>query len=176
MRALALGILLVVGGTAPLAAQEPMEAESNDEAAIGATIDGVYRAISGPVGEPRDWDTLRSLLTEDARLTPIGAEGHRALTVDGYIERAGPTLVESGFFEIETGRRVEQYGSLAHVWSAYEGRTGGREGAVSVRGINSFQLVKHGGQWKVFSILWQPARDDLPVPADLAANNASESD
>ena len=46
------------------------------------------------------------------------------------------------------------------------------EGDIVVRGINSFQLVKVDGEWKVDTILWQPASDTLPVPADLAAGES----
>lgn len=145
------------------------EVVKTDEAAIQQTIDGIYAVISGPVGQPRDWDAMRSMMTEDARLTPIGAQGHRSHDIDGYIDRSEEFLVSQGFFEIETGNRIEIFGNLAQVWSAYEGRTGSADGPVFVTGINSFQLVKTEDGWKVFSILWQAANDDLPVPADLAA-------
>ena len=80
--------------------------------------------------------------------------------------------MSQGFFEIETGNRMEVYGNLAQVWSAYEGRTSSADGPVFVTGINSFQLVKTENGWKVFSILWQAANDKLPVPADLAETEA----
>ena len=147
----------------------------SEEAAIQATIDGIYAVISGPVGEARDWDRMRSLMTDDARLTPIGGDGHRSHDIDGYIERSEEFLMSQGFFEIETGNRMEVYGNLAQVWSAYEGRTGSADGPVFVTGINSFQLVKTGDGWRVFSILWQAANDDLPVPADLAARTGTET-
>lgn len=147
----------------------------SEEAAIQKTIDGVYAVISGPVGEPRDWDKMRSLMTDDARLTPIGGDGHRSHDIDGYIERSEEFLMGQGFFEIETGNRMEVYGNLAQVWSAYEGRTGSADGPVFVTGINSFQLVKTEDGWKVFSILWQAASEDLPVPADLAGHTGTET-
>jgi len=147
-----------------------VEQMASEEAAVQKTIDGIYAVISGPVGEQRDWDKMRSLMTLDARLTPIGGDGHRSHDVDGYIERSEEFLMSQGFYEIETGNRIEIYGNLAQVWSAYEGRTGSADGPVFVTGINSFQLVKTEDGWKVFSILWQAANDDLPVPADLAAN------
>jgi hypothetical protein len=178
VKALPLAVLLAFAGALPIAAQDNAPAAEADagaqagskaeDLAVLQTVDGVYAAISGPVDQARDWTALRSLVTEDARFTPIGAQGHRPLTIDEYIERSGPSLVERGFFEVETGRRLERFGRIAHVWSAYEGSEGSREGPIIVRGINSFQLVRQDGRWKVFSILWQPAQADLPVPADLA--------
>lgn len=148
---------------------------TSEEAAIQQADDAVYAVISGPVGAPRDWARLRGLLTADARLTPIGTNGHLSLDVDGYIARSEKFLVEQGFFEVETGRRIEVYGRLAHVWSAYEGRSGSKDGPIVVTGINSFQLVKTESGWKVFSILWQPASASLPVPADLAGPATGEA-
>lgn len=175
MKHLALGIALAVAPLTVIHAQhqEGTVHVSSDQAAIQQTIDGIYAVISGPVGEKRDWDKMRSLMTRDARLTPIGSDGHRSHNIDGYIERSEQFLMEEGFFEIETGNRMEIYGNLAQVWSAYEGRTGSADGPIFVTGINSFQLVKTEDGWKVFSILWQAANEDLPVPADLAAMEAN---
>ncbi len=177
MKGLAVAIAMAVApvATAHENHHEASEAETSEETAVQKTIDGIYSVISGPVGAPRDWEAMRALMTEDARLTPIGAEGHRSHDIDGYIERSEEFLVGQGFFEVETGNRIEIYGNLAQVWSAYEGRTGSADGPIIVTGINSFQLVKTDDGWKVFSILWQAANDDLPVPADLAAKSETES-
>jgi hypothetical protein len=177
MKKVAIAVALAA---APLSAafahhHEGAEQMASEEAAIQRTIDSVYAVISGPVDQPRDWDAMRALMTDDARLTPIGAEGHRSHDVDGYIERSEAFLMSQGFFEIETGNRMEIYGNLAQVWSAYEGRTGSAGGPVFVTGINSFQLVKTDDSWKVFSILWQAANESLPVPADLAASTEREA-
>lgn len=157
-------------GIAALAATAPGLAQDNgDEAAVQARIDAVYAVISGPAGEQRDWDAMRSMMTENATLTPIGPNGPMPLSVDGYIERSEQILMDNGFHELETGNRIEIFGNLAHVWSAYEGRAGSHDGDILVTGINSFQLIKIDGEWKVNTILWQPAGPDLSVPADLAA-------
>ena len=157
-------------GIAALAATAPGLAQDNaDEAAVQARIDAVYAVISGPVGEQRDWDAMRGMMAPNATLTPIGPNGPVPLSVDDYIERSEKILMDNGFHEVETGNRIEIYGNLAHVWSAYEGRAGSHDGDILVTCINSFQLVKIDGDWKVNTILWQPAGPDLPVPADLAA-------
>ena len=87
MKYLALGIALAVAPLTVLKAQhhEGTVHVSSDQAAIQQTIDGIYAVISGPVGEKRDWDKMRSLMTGDARLTPIGSDRHRSHDIDGYI-------------------------------------------------------------------------------------------
>lgn len=143
-----------------------------DAVAIGAALDAVYAVISGPVGQPRDFDRMRTLFTPDARLTAITAKGLGGGTLEDYISRSGKFLVEQGFTESALVNRIEVYGNLAQAWSSYEGRftqAGGTPGVV--RGVNSFQLVRQpDGRWLVQSILWQAATPDNPLPRDMAGS------
>jgi hypothetical protein len=107
---------------------------------------------------------MRSLFTSNARLMPKGTRGLRSGTVEDYIS-TGSFLEENGFFEREIARRVEQYGDIAHVFSTYETRSR-LDGPVTMRGINSFQLVRHAGRWWVVSIMWQSETPQLPIPAE----------
>jgi hypothetical protein len=58
-----------------------------------------------------------------------------------------------------------RYGDIAHVWSTYEGRAAASDEKPLARGINIFQLVRIGGQWKVQSLVWQQEDATHPVPA-----------
>ena len=97
-----------------------------DVAGIDAIFDALYGVISGPKGKPRDWDRMRGLFVPGARLIPCrpgGADGKVAiatLTVEDYIARSGPTLVEKGFVERQVARRVDRFGHLAQVFSTYD--------------------------------------------------------
>lgn len=136
-----------------------------DLAGIDAAIRGVYEVISGPAGQKRDFDKMRSLFAAGATLKAIGPKGLRGGNLEDYITRNKDVLEREGFTERELGRRVEVWGGLAMAWSAYDGRTA--NGSFHERGINSFQLVKIDGKWLVASILWQEATPDNPLPADL---------
>lgn len=145
-------------------AAAPADVESMD-----AILAALYDVISGPAGQPRDWDRLRSLFLPTARLIPVqrapdGTVRYRALTVDEYIEASGPTLIEVGFREREIARRIDEFGHVAQVFSTYEGH---REGMAEplVRGLNSIQLIHDGQRWWISSLAWSPERPDLPVPA-----------
>jgi hypothetical protein len=146
---------------AAAAAQPP----KSDLAGIDAAIRGVYQVISGPPGQKRDFEKMRSLFAPNALLRVIGPKGLRGGTLDDYIAKSGPLLEKMGFTERELGRRVEVWGGLATAWSAYDGRSA--DGSFHERGINSFQLVKIDGKWVVASILWQEATPDNPLPPDL---------
>lgn len=125
----------------------------------------VYEVISGPPGQKRDFDRMRSLFAPGATLKAIGPKGVRGGSLEDYIARNRDILEREGFTERELGNRVEIWGGLATVWSAYDGRTA--SGGFHERGINSFQLVKIGGKWLVASILWQEETPENPLPHQL---------
>ena len=141
---------------------------AQDEAAITKAIADVYAVISGPAGQPRDWERMKSLFTPDARLYSIGRLKLNGGSLADYISNAGPNLIKVGFSERELARRIEIYGNLAQVWSSYHGTSS--DGSVNVRGINSFQVARQpDGRWLVHSILWQQERPDLKLPSDMEA-------
>lgn len=137
---------------------------------VGAVVDALYDVISGPAGQARDWDRMRSLFHPDARLVPLvpvrDGDGVRAalLTVEDYIARSGPTLERDGFFEQEIARTGEVFGDFAHVWTTYEGRRALTDEEPFLRGINSIQLVRTDGSWRVLQILWEQEAQAGPVP------------
>ncbi len=142
---------------------------SADLAGIDAAIRGVYDVISGPPGQKRDFDRMRSLFAPGATLKVTGPKGLRGGTLDDYIGRNAQALEKDGFTERELGRPLEVWGGLATAWSAYDGKTS--SGSFHERGINSFQLVKIDGGWRIASILWQEATPDNPLPSDLLQGN-----
>lgn len=143
--------------------ENAVPANPTDVASLDAIMAAVYDVISGPAGQRRDWNRMRSRFTAGARMMPHGARGLRVGTVEDYIATSGPVLEERGFFEREIGRVVEQYGDIAHVFSTYEARSA-QSGPVIMRGINSFQLVRHAGRWWVVSIMWQAETPQTPIP------------
>ena len=149
----------------------PISANPADVASIDAILGAVYDVISGPAGQRRDWNRMRSLFTANARLMPKGAAGLRSGSVEDYITASGPQLEQNGFIEREMARRVEQYGDIAHVFSTYEARNRA-DGPVFMRGINSVQLVRHQGRWWVVSIMWQAETPQTPLPAHYLSSPA----
>jgi hypothetical protein len=143
--------------------ESAVPANPADVASVDAIMRAVYDVISGPAGQRRDWNRMRSLFTANARLMPYVARGLRSGSVDDYIASSGPSLERDGFIEREIARKVEQYGDIAHVFSTYEARRS-EGGPVFLRGINSFQLVRHQGRWWVVSIMWQAESPQLPIP------------
>ena len=146
----------------------PAAAEA-DVASVDAIIAALYDVISGPVGQARDWNRMRSLFVPTGRLMPVGVRadgsaGMRILQVNDYIASSGHVLVEKGFTEKELARRTEQFGQIAHVFSTYEGTVAGD--APPMRGINTIQLMNDGKRWWIVSLMWQAENDTLKLPAE----------
>lgn len=165
-----LALLLALPGAA--AAQDTAVAPVADPADVAsqdAIIAALYDVISGPAGEKRDWDRMRSLFVEGARLIPTGrgqdgAGRHRVMTVGDYIETSGPFLEGEGFFESELHRVTEQFGQVTHAFSTYESRHTAADASPFARGINSIQLFDDGTRWWIVSVMWDSERPDNPIP------------
>ncbi len=154
---------------------------ASDVASVESIVAAVYDVISGPAGQKRDWERMRSLFVPGARMIPTspvrppgakpdapptGSEPYaaNALDVEGYVARASKFFEESGFFERETARRVETYGHIAHVWSTYESRHHREDPEPFARGINSIQLMNDGRRWWVVTIFWEAETPRTPIP------------
>ncbi len=140
-----------------------------DVASVDGVIAALYEVISGPAGQPRNWDRFRGLFAPGARLIPTGRRpdgSHlmRVLTPDDYAANIGPRLETDGFFEKEIGRVTETYGGIVHAMSAYESFRTAADTVPFSRGINSIQLVNDGKRWWVLTILWEAERPDNPIP------------
>jgi hypothetical protein len=141
-----------------------------DVASMDAILKSLYDVISGPGGQKRDWDRFRSLFYDGARLVPAtrGADGTaraRVLTVEDYVTRASANTAQQGFYEKEFARRVDQFGSIAQVFSTYESRRAADDAKPFARGINSIQLYFDGTRYWIVTILWDAERPDNQLPA-----------
>jgi hypothetical protein len=153
------------------------DAKKEEFETLDATIKAVYDVISGPAGQKRDWDRMRSLFQPEARMIAVGKnrEGivrKQVLTVEDYIKGSGPILEQRGFFEKEVARKVEQYGNIAHVFSTYEARQKADDAKPFMRGINSFQLWNDGKRWWVITIYWQSEDPTTPLPDKYLKNGS----
>src|SRR5262245_35208170 len=132
-----------------------------------STLDGIlhalYEVLSGPAGEPRDWERYGSLFMKGARLivvVAVAGEKPRAnqLSLEDYIRRVEPIFAVEDFWERETGRQTETFGRVAHVLSAYESLRD-PNGPPFERGANSVQLFYDDTRWWVVSIMLYTSRN-----------------
>ena len=134
-----------------------------DQEAIGAVIDEMYDMISGPAG-PRDWSRQANCFHPEARQvrTWVDEDGKPAMLAMGpeeYRRNVTPFFMANPFYEVETDRRIDLFGNMAHVWSHYEARTSPDDADVERRGINSIQLFRHPELgWRIIHMIWDNER------------------
>lgn len=173
-RALRFLLLLLFAAIPPALLQgqaTTIAARTSDVATIDSIISALYASISGPVGEPRQWDRFATLFHPDARLIPTRCPGAgpcslRVLTPATYRQGSDSFLVSEGFTETELVRRTERYGSIAQAFSSYASFRRG-ETTPFARGINSIQLFWDGSRWWVLQVFWDSERPNNPLPPDF---------
>jgi len=135
----------------------------SEEEQIGAVVDEMYAMISGPAG-PRDWSRQRNSFLPEARQvrTFVDERGRpecKMMGLDEYAQNTSAFFADNAFYEIETARRIDVFGNMAHVWSNYEARTSLDDAKPERRGINSIQLFRHPDEgWKIISMIWDNER------------------
>ena len=144
--------------------------EAADRARIGAAVDEMYAMISGPKG-PRDWSRQANCFHPDARqvrtfITPDGRPAMTIMSLNDYARDTTPFFAANDFYEIETARRIDLFGNIAHVWSAYEARTALDDAAPERRGINSIQLFRDPQLgWRIVAVMFDRERLITGTPA-----------
>lgn len=135
-----------------------------DVSSIDHIIAAMYDVISGPAGQ-RDWDRFHNLYHDKAYLMAIFAtsdtsHSSRTFSPAEYVERCDEMMKKDAFKEIELGRKIERFGNLVQVFSAYEFTTP----SVVKTGINSIQLFFDGERWWIMAVIWQESNSNLPLP------------
>ncbi len=151
-------------------------AQTNDDDTANnlATVDGIihalYDAISGPVGQDRDWNTFRNLFAEDARMyiaVPDKDSGTtlKSITPEEYADRNQTRLSDIGFGEEELYRITNTYGAGTQVFSTYESHYTNKNGEEDItKGINNIQLYFDGERYFIVSIFWDANAKNIEVP------------
>ncbi|HEX6180766.1 MAG TPA: hypothetical protein VFZ47_05930 [Chitinophagaceae bacterium] len=148
---------------------DSIPADPKDVSSVDAIIAALYDVISGPAGQKRNWDRMRTLFIPEARLIPTGKRpdgsyARRVLSVEDYINSSGPQLEKNGFFEREIGRKTDQFGNIVQVFSTYDSKRTLADEKPFMRGINSIQLWYDGTRWWIVNIFWQSETPDTPIP------------
>ena len=158
VRNAAVSILLILWVPRPAATQVPelpqAPVSEADRAELVAFLESYYDAFSD-----RDWERFKDHFWTDATLTTVWppAEGapERVLvtTITEFIEQAplGPGSREI-FEERMTALEISVHGDLATVYSHYLARFGDPGEIIEWEGIDSFQLMRHEGRWRIVSL------------------------
>ncbi len=136
---------------------------------IETTLDALYASISFAKGTTPRLDLLRSLFLSQGLLinnntpeTPVvmGVEDFC-----GVVEAALASGNLTEFHEKEIARTTEVFGNIAHVFSTYEARFDAASTEPFSVGINTIQLIRTQGAWKVSSMAWNDQTAQILIPA-----------
>lgn len=155
-------------------------APENDTAGVDEIVSALYETISHEPGSRPDWERMRRIFADGARLIPpAGPDGvARQISLDEFIEKVEESLEaqggSKGFLEAEVSRRTEAFGRVVHAWSTYESRRTAEDVRPFARGINSIQMVKTNDGWRIVTVLWDAETPESPIPERyLSAREAS---
>jgi hypothetical protein len=132
----------------------------------------VYRIISREKGDTPDWDAFRNLFLPTVRFTVLNHDDTfpqpvESASLEELVEMMQDPYYEEGFTQYETGRVVDEYNGIAHVFHSYYGKDSEN---YEERGIASYQLVYFEDRWWIVSVLWTGDSNGVPVPEKYLDN------
>ena len=150
--------------------QPTAEPTSETEKAINQLVLDAYAAISFDEGTIPDFDALGQVFTPDAIFRNFRFDTLSTATFDEFLG-GYKASIEAGnlksFNEVELGGKTEYFGNIGHRISAYASYINSPD-TIGERGVNSFQVIKLDGEWRVNSIVWDIESEALPIPAAYA--------
>ena len=138
-------------------------AQNNQESSF-SIVEDLYNFVSVKKGEVHDWDRVRSLFIPEATILLRTSRTETSLfDLDGFIADFVKfvndyKIINTGFTERIVSKDVFEYGDIAHILVLYEVNIP-VEGFKPQMGIDSIQLIRKDGEWKIFSIV-----NEVPMP------------
>lgn len=157
---------------APLSGIAQVPGSQEEANSAEGVVHELYDLVTFPAGTTPDWDQARALfLPESVVVLRTGREATSVFTLEGWIQDfvsfiEGSNVEETGFTERIIRTHATVFGDIAHVWVLYEAEIPGR-GRPPQQGVDSFQLVRREGGWKIASITNEIPTPDRPIPEVL---------
>lgn len=142
----------------------------NDVSSLDNIVHAIYDVISGPKDAQINMERWNNLFVEGAILAPTGknqsgAYQIRVVNPQEFMDMFwNKGMRPWDFYEIETDRSTDSFGSVTQIFSTYESRRDPAEAEPFQRGINSMQFYNDGNRWWVVSIFWDSERADQKIP------------
>ena len=157
---------------AVLLAQDREPAMAEPLRAVDMVVGELYELVSFEANASPDWGKVKALFLDEAVVVLRSSRDKLSVfSVDGFVEdfvrfagRAG--VKEKGFTERIIRMKSTVYGDIAHIWVLYEASVTG-SARPPQQGVDSFQLVRRGGRWRIVSITNEIVSEERPVPPEL---------
>lgn len=127
-----------------------VHAQQSEEEQVKQVVIDFFEAF-----HKKDTATLKTMAVADAKMESIGKnkEGKVVLNKGDYqtfLERMAGMSPDMKFKEELTGYEVKVDGPMANAWTPYKFWLNGE---LSHCGVNSFQMIKQDGSWKIFYVV-----------------------
>ncbi|MEE2901999.1 MAG: hypothetical protein VYC39_06690 [Myxococcota bacterium] len=147
----------------------------NNYEELDEVIRTLYECMSFASGEMPDYQRCRILFCRGASVIPPSDDSipASAISVDEFFETSKVAIESSqelqsrGLNEREIYRKVNEFGSVAQVFSTYESRVEFSDYESVGKGVNSISLVFQDSRWWILSLSWDDESPELQLPDDL---------
>ncbi len=134
-----------------------------------AVVTEIYKLVSFEAGTTADWERVKSLFVDEAVIVlRTSVDSMKIMDTQGFvdlfvrdIERY--ELEKTGFKEKILSLKPTVFGDFAHVFVVYEASIPDNP-MPPQRGVDSFQLMKKDGQWRIVSIVNEVPMQGNPIP------------
>lgn len=148
-----------------------------DEQEIDRVVQYAYASVTFKQGEQPRYDTIKKYFIPQAQLINYEADSAQITSIDQFIYLYR-THVEAdsikAFSENEIFGKTEQFGRIAERISTYK-TIMVQTDTVIKKGVNSFQLIKTNGGWKITSIIWDIENPLVKIPPYYLGKHYTDS-
>jgi len=135
-------------------------------------VEEFYDRVTFDAGTTPDWCKVRALFADEAIVVlRTGRDTMTTFTLDGFVDDFVNFIEQSdvesaGFTERILKVKSVTYGDIAHVLVLFDSHINGSE-RTPRQGIDSFQLIREAGRWKIISITNDRPSPGNPIPMAL---------
>ena len=150
--------------------QAPSEGKPLEDAE--GVVTELYELVTFEVGALPDWQKVRSLFIDEAIVVlRTSRDKTTVFSLEGFVDDFKHFIENSpakqqGFTERVIRTKSMTYGDIAHVLVLYEASITGSPRPPTL-GVDSFQLTRRDGNWRVVSITNEVVTPNRPVPTEL---------
>ena len=139
---------------------------------IDKTIKTLYSILSAEADEIHNWELFLYLFHPEGKMIQYAnnIDGLLEITFMSpkeYVNTIGKYLDERSFYEKEIYKKIDTYGSLAHVLSTYQSYRSKFDKKPYFTGLNSFQLVYQHRRWWIINNFWTREAIAEPFPKEF---------
>lgn len=135
----------------------------------------VYESISFQEGSEPNYERLLSYFIVEGLFINNKGETPMIKTLRDYVAFIKSNIEAGNILSIketEVENRITLFGKVGHIVSRYKLEARTRNGTQTRYGVNLFQLIKFGTEWKISSMCWDDYQDQRLFEVNMNAVNA----